>query len=114
MKAFAIATIVSAIFTVWGLFFATPAKADGVLNNYEMYAVSDSYYATCAVFDQEFTGAVLSDTFVTMGVTAAVAQEYGISQDNAMDVVNEQVLEYCTIHWDNLVSVGQYVRGELA
>ena len=42
-----------------------------------------------------------------------VAEQYGLSYDNAMDVVNEQGYDYCDLHWDNLVVVGRTARAEI-
>ena len=56
---------------------------------------------------------VVNDTAVLEGVLENVAEQYGLSYDNAMDVVNEQGYDYCDRHWDNLVDVGRTARAEI-
>lgn len=52
------------------------ANADGLLTEYERSAVGHSYYATCGMFDEMFTGAVMHDAAVGAGVAQAVAGKY--------------------------------------
>ena len=55
----------------------------------------------------------MNDTAVLEGVLENVAEQYGLSYDNAMDVVNEQGYDYCDRHWDNLVDVSRTARAEI-
>jgi hypothetical protein len=83
-------------------------------HEYEHDAVADGQQVTCAVFDESFIDHdVVNDTAVLEGVLENVAEQYGLSYDNAMDVVNEQGYDYCDRHWDNLVDVGRTARAEI-
>lgn len=93
-----------------GLAGASDAHADGVLNSYERYAGDDSWRATCGVFDEMFTGRVMGDTPVAIGVMRALSSEYALQLDDGADVVNYQVYNYCPRHWDNLVAIGEAAR----
>lgn len=103
--AVAVATVAAA------MGFAPTAHADGVLTDAELSYVADTYYATCATLDDGTTGNVRNDSTVVLGIALAIANHYGITPDNAIDVENEQVLEYCPRHWAQLVAVGESARG---
>jgi hypothetical protein len=108
------APMIVMVTTIFALFFATPANADGILTSAESAIVAEYPQATCGTMDDLFDGNVDDDTAYLAGILAGMSEHYGITADNAMDVVNEQVFEYCPRHWDNLVAIGQNARAYYA
>jgi len=62
------------------------------------------------VFDENLTGDLNNDIPVVIGVVEAVANHYGISEDDAVEVVETQAILYCPEHEDNLQAIGNWAR----
>jgi hypothetical protein len=93
-----------------GLVAAPVASADRLLTPSERLIVDEYPGATCKTMDQLFDGIVRDNTAYLEGILQATSEHYGITEDNAMDVVNVQVYEYCPRHWDALVAIGNLAR----
>jgi hypothetical protein len=106
-----ILVVVAVVLAFWAASSAD-ANADGILTDVESGYVADGYAATCYTMDVVFDGVPKNDAASLIGILQGVADRYGLTADNAMDVVNEQVYSYCPKHWDNLVAAGQLARGE--
>ena len=86
--------------------FISKANADGVLSRPEQaYADNGAAVAVCRILNEEGV------TYRSLAnLTKAVATVGDISLDNAVDVVNYSVLEYCPVHWPALVAFGDGAR----
>lgn len=83
---------------------APDAKADGYLTTDEAaYANAYGASAICPTLDD------YPSTSGVLGVTDGIISD-GFSADNAVDVLNVAVWEYCPRHWPLLVGVGQAAR----
>jgi hypothetical protein len=96
--------IAGAIATGIGAGTANATPASSIVNDPSGVA------ATCAVVAKGFTGNVVHDGQVALGVARAIAEYYAIPIPDAVQVENAQVEHYCPQYWPNLVSVGAYYR----
>lgn len=85
--------------------FAARANADGYLSDVEKAYVYAYHDAVCLTLDEYPTGAGV------MGVVSAIMDD-GFYADDAVDVINAAVGNYCDRHWQLLVNVGKAARGE--
>jgi hypothetical protein len=92
-----------------GIGLAGPASAMPAAGS-SVDPVSDGEAATCAVFDEDFTGNIANDSAVALGVAKAQSEYYSISLAQAVKVTNAQVYTYCPRNWPNLVAVGDAAR----
>jgi hypothetical protein len=106
MKKIAKAALAGAAVAAAGLATASSANA----SSYDIDPVSDGEAATCAVFNESFTGYVPHDADVAIGVTVAQSQWYHIPLLEAANVTNQQVYTYCPQFWPNLVAIGNAAR----
>lgn len=97
-------TIAAGLILGAAIYGATPARADGILTDAEYaYVLTWGPTAVCPVLDQFPTA---NGVFgVVRGIT-----EDGFSPDNAVDIVNESVYDFCPRHWQMLVAIGQAAR----
>ena len=89
------------------LHFASPARADGYLDDDEMVYVEMYGDAVCSTID---------DYRSLAGVTgiAEVIVEDGFTPDSAVDVINASVQGYCPEHWSLLQAIGKASRASTA
>lgn len=101
-------TAFGAILAATGTAWAADAHADGVIDAAEAsYIERWGPTAICPVIDQFPSGAGV------MGVAQGIVND-GFSPDNAVDIINEAVWQYCPRHWSLLETIGAQARGELA
>lgn len=80
---------------------APEARADGILTSVEAaYVEAAGPTAICPVLDMYPT------TSGVLGVVDGIGAD-GFTLDNAVDIINAAVWEYCPRHWPLLVSIGQ-------
>ena len=107
VRAFSLGIITGSFITAGAILLAAPAKADGYLDDSEADYVNQWHAAICQVIDDpdyhNFEGVI--------GVTKAVAHD-GYTLDNAIDIVNASVSEWCPRNWPLLVALGKAARGE--
>ncbi len=85
------------------LYFASPARADGMLSTDEQVYVEMYGGAVCSTLDEYPSyGGVLG--------IAEVITDDGFAPDDAVDIVNESVLNYCDQHWPLLQAIGRAAR----
>ena len=86
------------------MYFASPARADGYLDEDEQVFVElYGADAICTTITQyRSMGGVLG--------VAEVIQEEGFSADSAVDILNASVETYCPQHWSLLVAIGKAAR----
>lgn len=87
---------------------ASPARADGTISDTEfayiqMYGAS----AVCPTIDDYPTPAGV------LGVEQGIEHD-GFTADDAVDIINVSVHEYCPSHWPLLVAIGKAARGAAA
>ena len=86
-------------------YFASPARADGYLDDdeqvfVELYGES----AVCpTITEYHSLGGV-------MGVASGIVEQ-GFSADSAVDIINASVQTYCPENWSLLVAIGKAYRG---
>lgn len=102
--AIAWAMIGSALFGA-AFYFASPAKADGMLDEDEQVFVE--LYGADAVCPTLTEYRSLSGV---MGISDAIVDE-GFSRDSSVDIINASVQAYCPQHWPLLVAIGRAARG---
>jgi hypothetical protein len=85
---------------------AARANADGVLDTAEIrYIEAYGASAICPVLDEFPSKAGV------FGVAEGIVDD-GFSPDNAVDIINTAVWEYCPRHWSLLEGIGAEARGE--
>lgn len=83
---------------------APDAKADGVLTAVEVaYVNTFGPIAVCPTLDSH------PATSTVLGIAEAVTED-GFAVDDAIDIVNASVYEFCPWHWPMLVGIGQAAR----
>lgn len=85
------------------VYFASPARADGMLSTDEQVYVEMYGGAVCSTLDEYPSyGGVL-------GVAEAITED-GFALDDAVDIVNSSVSTYCDEHWPLLQAIGRAAR----
>lgn len=85
------------------LYFASPARADGYLSTDEQVYVEMHGGAVCTTLaEYPSYGGVL-------GIAEAISED-GFAPDDAVDVINESVLNYCDQYWPLLQAIGKAAR----
>ena len=108
MDAAAVALLMALMMCLGVITFATTAKADGRLSDDELvYVELFGGTAVCPVIT-EYYG--LSGV---MGVHEAI-MDAGFSADDAIDIINASVHEYCPDNWPLLVAIGKRFRSGIA
>lgn len=98
------AALTVAVMVCLGVMLAPAAAADGVLSDDELvYVELFGGTAVCPVIT-EYYG--LSGV---MGVHEAI-MDAGFSADDAIDIINASVHEYCPDNWPLLVAIGKRFR----
>ena len=83
---------------------APDAKADGVLSAVEVaYVNAYGPIAVCPTLDNH------PSTSGVLGIAEAITDD-GFGADDAIDIINASVYEYCPRHWPLLVAIGQAAR----
>jgi hypothetical protein len=88
------------------VYFSAPARADGVVTDTERdYVELFGYSAVCPTLDEHhsISGVV--------GIAAAITED-GFATDDAVDIINASVAQYCPRNWPLLVAVGNAARAE--
>lgn len=102
--AIAWAMIGSALFGAC-FYFASPAKADGTLDETEQVWVElYGEQALCATLTEYRS---LSGV---MGIYDVLTTDEGFTPDNAVDILNASVQAYCPHHWPLLQAIGKAAR----
>lgn len=86
------------------VYYASPARADGTLNEDEAAYVSlygDG--AVCATLDD------YSSASGVVGIVSAITED-GYTADSAVDIVNASVWAFCPRHWPLLQATGRAAR----
>jgi hypothetical protein len=84
------------------------ARADGYVDSAEhSYIIAYGPTAICPILDQ------FPSTAGVLGVAQGIVND-GFSPDNAVDIINAAVWEYCPRHWSLLERIGAEARGEIA
>ena len=105
IKAFALGIITGSFVTAGGILLATPAKADGYLNEDEQVWVElYGEQALCATLTEYRSLAGVK------GVFDVLTTDEGFTPDSAVDVINASVQAYCPQHWPLLQAVGRAAR----
>lgn len=90
-------------------YFASPAKADDVLDDAETtYVTRYGAGAICPVIRRHASPAGV------MGVISGIVNHTGWDEGSAVDVINASVWLYCPDQWPLLVAIGKAARGEAA
>lgn len=85
------------------VYFASPARADGMLSTDEQVYVEMYGGAVCSTLDEYPSyGGVL-------GIAEAITED-GFALDDAVDIVNSSVSTYCDEHWPLLQAIGRAAR----
>lgn len=85
------------------VYFASPARADGVLDATEAdYATTYGSAVICPIIDYHGADGVL-------GALREIVAD-GFAMDGAVDVVNASVWAYCPRNWPLLVAIGNSAR----
>ena len=83
---------------------APTAKADGVLSAGEVaYVAAYGAGAVCPTLDSH------PSTSGVLGIAEAITDD-GFAADDAVDIINASVWEFCPWHWPLLVGIGQAAR----
>lgn len=83
---------------------APEVKADGILSATEAaYVLAYGEVAVCATLDD------YPSTAGVLGVADGIMDD-GFTADNAIDIINASVMEYCPRHWPMLVQIGKEAR----
>jgi hypothetical protein len=85
------------------LYFSSPAKADGYLDDDEMVYAEMYGPAVCSTLDDYRSMAGV------MGIAEAIVED-GFAPDGAVDVINASVQAYCPEHWSLLQAIGKASR----
>jgi hypothetical protein len=85
------------------MYFASPARADGYLDDDEMVYAEMYGPAVCSTLDDYRSLAGV------MGIASAITDD-GFAQDSAIDVINASVQGYCPEHWSLLQAIGKASR----
>lgn len=85
------------------MYFASPARADGYLDDDEMVYVEMYGGAVCSTLDDYRSLAGVT------GIAQAIVED-GFAHDSAVDVINASVQGYCPEHWSLLQAVGKASR----
>jgi hypothetical protein len=85
---------------------AAPANADGYIDSAEAsYIMAYGPTAICPVID------LFPNAAGVLGVAQGIVND-GFFVDNAVDIINAAVWEYCPRHWALLKVIGAQARGE--
>lgn len=103
----AIAWLITASVMLGGaVYFAGPAHADGYISTDESdYIELYGQGAICPVIDRHHSIPGV------MGVMAGIVND-GFAEDDAVDIINASVDNYCPRNWPLLVAIGKAARAE--
>lgn len=88
------------------VYFASPAKADGMLDEDEQVWIE--------LYGEQALCATLSEYRSLAGVKGifdVLTTDEGFTPDSAVDVINASVQAFCPQHWPLLVAIGRAARG---
>lgn len=103
LKSFSLGMVAGAFLTAGAVMLASPAKADGMLDDDELVFVELHGGDVCFVID----------TYHSVGGVTGVAEaivEQGFTPDSAVDIINASVQEYCMRNWPLLQAIGRAAR----
>lgn len=85
------------------LYYASPAKADGMLSTDEQVYVQMYGNAVCLTLNEypSYSG--------VLGIAEVIISD-GFAPDDAVDIVNSAVSTYCDQHWPLLQAIGRAAR----
>lgn len=99
--------MVTSAFLGAAMYFASPAKADGYLDDDELVYAEMYGPAVCSTLDEyRSVGGV-------MGIAEVIVED-GFAPDSAVDVINASVQAYCPEHWSLLQAIGKAARASNA
>lgn len=103
VKAFSLGMVAGSFLTAGAVMLASPARADGWLDDDELVFVELHGQSICSVIDTYHSLSGVTD------VAEAIVDE-GFSPDSAVDIVNASVQGFCMRNWPLLQAVGRAYR----